>query len=108
MSAAGNVRRLTQLIDGTDRDSDILAELSSLSPSDISKYQTRIAYPVDIKDKFPERSEDSARPDDDDSMLWMYSSLIHLRVFLNAAHNSLYRASGASFCAGARDLANNV
>ena len=70
-------------------ETDILAELSSLPPSDISKYQATVSYPSGVFEKFPDGvayDETSAH----ERTMWIYSSQIHLRVILNEAHNTLY------------------
>ncbi|KAF2203904.1 hypothetical protein GQ43DRAFT_229181 [Delitschia confertaspora ATCC 74209] len=69
-------------------ESDILAEMSTLPPSGISKFQDDIAYPSGVSDEMP--SADNL-PDDITTSMLYYSAQIHLRVLLNNAHNSLYR-----------------
>jgi hypothetical protein len=70
-------------------ETDIIAELSSLPPSEISKYQARVSYPSGVFEKFPEDfSYDESSTHD--RTMWIYSSQIHLRVILNEAHNTLY------------------
>jgi hypothetical protein len=70
-------------------ETDILAELSSLPPSEISKYQATVSYPSGVFEKFPEDfSYDESSTHD--RTMWIYSSQIHLRVILNEAHNTLY------------------
>jgi hypothetical protein len=69
--------------------SDILAEMSTLPPSEISKHQEEISYPSGVFEKFPEVMPYNDSSDQDKTM-WIYSSQIHLRVILNEAHNSLY------------------
>jgi hypothetical protein len=73
-----------------DPSSDILAEMSTLPPSEISKYQDEIAYPTGVFEKLPER--ETFEMTDDDADMWVYSSQIHLRVILNGAHNTLYNS----------------
>ncbi|KAF2711565.1 hypothetical protein K504DRAFT_224100 [Pleomassaria siparia CBS 279.74] len=70
-------------------ETDILAELSSLPPSDISTYQATVSYPSGVFERFP---DDFSYDDGNnhDKTMWIYSSLIHLRVILNEAHNTLY------------------
>lgn len=67
---------------------DILAEMSNLPPSDISKYQETISYPSGVFEKFPDPTDEDS-PEHEKTM-WTYSSMIHLRVILNEAHNTLY------------------
>jgi len=74
--------------------SDILAEMSTLTPSGISQYQDDVAYPSGVSDEMP--SVENLPEDITTSMLY-YSAQIHLRVLLNNAHNSLYRQSGSTF-----------
>ncbi|PSN58572.1 hypothetical protein BS50DRAFT_580643 [Corynespora cassiicola Philippines] len=77
-------------------ETDILAEMSTLPPTEISKYQDRISYPSGIFEKFP-TSPDAMTCNENseqDKMMWIYSSHIHLRVILNEAHNTLYGATG--------------
>lgn len=69
-------------------ESDILAEMSTLTPSGISKFQDEVAYPSGVSDEMP--SVENLPEDITTSMLY-YSAQIHLRVLLNNAHNSLYR-----------------
>ncbi|KAF2785843.1 hypothetical protein K505DRAFT_368750 [Melanomma pulvis-pyrius CBS 109.77] len=70
-------------------ETDILAELSSLPPSDISQYQATVSYPSGVFEKFPEDFSYDVSTTHDKTM-WIYSSQIHLRVILNEAHNTLY------------------
>ncbi|KAF2478121.1 uncharacterized protein BDR25DRAFT_8237 [Lindgomyces ingoldianus] len=74
-------------------ESDILAELSNLPPSDISKYSGKISYPSGVYEKFPETISYSDSSEHE-RVMWIYSSQIHLRVILNEAHNGLYGADG--------------
>ncbi|ORY11806.1 hypothetical protein BCR34DRAFT_483538 [Clohesyomyces aquaticus] len=74
-------------------ESDILAELSTLPPSEISKYANEIAYPSGVYEKFPE-TVTYGDGSEHDRVMWIYSSQIHLRVILNEAHNMLYGAEG--------------
>ncbi|KAF2022955.1 C6 zinc finger domain-containing protein, partial [Setomelanomma holmii] len=79
-------------------ESDILAELSTLPPSNLTAYQNEMMYPDGICDYFavdgegPEIVHEQNLEKDRDMM--MYSSQIRLRVILNEAHNALYGASG--------------
>jgi hypothetical protein len=68
-------------------ESDILAELSTLPPSGISKFQDDVTYPSGVSDEMP--TENNLPEDITTSMLY-YSAQIHLRVLLNNAHNTLY------------------
>jgi hypothetical protein len=63
--------------------------MSTLPPSEISKYQEDISYPSGVFEKFPEVITFNESSDHDKTM-WIYSSQIHLRVILNEAHNTLY------------------
>jgi len=65
--------------------------MSTLPPTDVSKYQDEILYPSGVYENFPEGLPSTE--DNSDLTLWIYSSLIHLRVILNGAHNTLYGAS---------------
>ena len=67
---------------------DILAELSSLPPSNVTQYQTSIMYP--IGDMVVSALEPKG-PHDNEMLI--YSSQIWMRVLLNEAHNALYGAS---------------
>ncbi|KAF2687795.1 hypothetical protein K458DRAFT_170339 [Lentithecium fluviatile CBS 122367] len=71
-------------------ETDILAEMSTLPPTEVSKYQDDILYPSGVYEKFPDDLH--IQDDSDDHILFIYSSLIHLRVVLNGAHNTLYGA----------------
>lgn len=84
-------------------ESDILAEMSALTPSEVSEHQSVIMYPAGVSDRFP--TEDGAgyenQPQEgqqidasDACAMMIYSSQIWLRVILNEAHNALYGASG--------------
>lgn len=68
--------------------------MSTLPPTDVSKYQDEIMYPSGVYENFPEGLPSTE--DNGDLTLWIYSSLIHLRVILNGAHNTLYGASKSS------------
>ncbi|KAF2195515.1 hypothetical protein K469DRAFT_681823 [Zopfia rhizophila CBS 207.26] len=73
-------------------ESDILAEISTLPPSGISRYQDDIAYPTGVFEHLP----DAKGYDDNsehDRIMYYYSTQIHLRVILNEAHNGLYRSA---------------
>lgn len=72
-------------------ETDILAELSTLPPSEISKHQEDISYPSGVFEKFPDQMAYNETSNHDKTM-WIYSSQIHLRVILNEAHNTLYGA----------------
>ncbi|KAF2022445.1 hypothetical protein EK21DRAFT_119783 [Setomelanomma holmii] len=61
-------------------ESDILAELSTLSPSDITAFQNEMMYPAGVCDYFAVDGQ--------------WTEIIWLRVILNEAHNALYGASG--------------
>lgn len=68
--------------------------MSTLPPTEVSKYQDVITYPTGVYETFPEGLPASKDSNDEDVMtLFIYSSLIHLRVILNGAHNTLYGAS---------------
>ena len=91
--AAGNVCNRSTLVDSTnDSPSDILAEMSTLPPSDISKHQEDIAYPSGVYEQLPDSANFDSNNEHEKTM-WTYSSQIHLRVILNEAHNTLYGAS---------------
>ena len=67
---------------------DILAEMSTLPATQVSKYQSDIMYPAGVYEHAP---ESPSIPDTGTNVqLFIYSSLIHLRVLLNGAHNYLY------------------
>ncbi|KAH3938328.1 hypothetical protein HBI81_260710 [Parastagonospora nodorum] len=76
-------------------ESDIVAEMSPLTTSDITAYQGRIMYPAGVRESFPINGmsmalqELQARPNEDD-VLMIYSSQIYLRIIMNEAHNQLY------------------
>ncbi|KAF2268499.1 hypothetical protein CC78DRAFT_372218 [Lojkania enalia] len=70
-------------------ETDILAEMSTLPPSEISKFQEEISYPSGVFEKFPESIQFDDTNEHEKTM-WTYSSQIHLRVILNEAHNTLY------------------
>jgi hypothetical protein len=72
--------------------SDILAEMNTLPPSDVSKHQDEIMYPLGVYENFSETNQPHEETENDMPM-FIYSSLIHLRVILNRAHNTLYGAS---------------
>lgn len=80
-------------------ESDILAEMSTLPPSGISEYQTKIAYPDGVYESVPIESGTSvedkmlANPQTKEGSMLMYTSQIWLRVILNEAHNMLYGKS---------------
>ena len=67
--------------------------MSTLPPTNVSKYQDVIMYPTGVYENFPETLSSSESTDEDMMTLFIYSSLIHLRVILNGAHNTLYGAS---------------
>lgn len=69
--------------------------MSTLPPTNVSKYQDVIMYPTGVYESFPETLSNSHNESSDEDMmtLFIYSSLIHLRVILNGAHNTLYGAS---------------
>jgi len=67
--------------------------MSTLPPTNVSKYQDVITYPSGVYESFPDTLSSSNSSDDDMMTLFIYSSLIHLRVILNGAHNTLYGAS---------------
>ncbi|KAF2730089.1 hypothetical protein EJ04DRAFT_445911 [Polyplosphaeria fusca] len=72
-------------------ETDILAEMSTLPPSDISKYQEEVSYPSGVFEKMPESLNfDDDNNSEHEKTMWTYSSQIHLRVILNEAHNTLY------------------
>lgn len=84
-------------------ESDILAEMSTLPTSGISRHQSDIMYPEGVYENVPVENGDSrdGRQDEDrreggrtDDPMLMYSSQIWLRVILNEAHNALYGAGG--------------
>src|SRR4051812_48695119 len=60
-------------------ETDILAELSTLPPSEISKHQEDISYPSGVFEKFPDQMAYNETSNHDKTM-WIYSSQIHLRV----------------------------
>jgi hypothetical protein len=72
-------------------ESDILAELSTLPVSEISKYQDEISYPEGVfenaYDHDPAMYSESTHSQ---KTMILYSGQIHLRVVLNQAHNTLY------------------
>ncbi|KAF1963539.1 hypothetical protein CC80DRAFT_8306 [Byssothecium circinans] len=69
-------------------ETDILAEMSTLPATQVSKYQSDIMYPAGVYEHAP---ESPVVPDSGTNLqLYIYSSLIHLRVLLNGAHNYLY------------------
>ncbi|KAI5364420.1 hypothetical protein J4E82_011467, partial [Alternaria postmessia] len=79
-------------------ESDLLAEMSTLPPSGISRYQSEIMYPEGVNEN---RSQDEVsnpvRQNDGVSagfreglIMKLYSSQSFLRVVLNAAHDALY------------------
>jgi hypothetical protein len=67
--------------------------MSNLHPTDISKYQDVIQYPSGFLDSFDHLPNNDAGVNEEMMNLFIYSSLIHLRVILNGAHNTLYGAS---------------
>ena len=69
--------------------------MSTLPPTEISKYQDRISYPSGVFEKFPTNPDAMTYNENSehDKTMWIYSSHIHLRVILNEAHNTLYGAS---------------
>ncbi|KAF2115552.1 hypothetical protein BDV96DRAFT_646544 [Lophiotrema nucula] len=73
-------------------ETDILAEMSTLPPTDISKHQEDIAYPSGVYESLPDSANFDSNNEHEKTM-WTYSSQIHLRVILNEAHNTLYGAS---------------
>ncbi|KAF9733463.1 hypothetical protein PMIN06_009150 [Paraphaeosphaeria minitans] len=73
-------------------ESDIIAEISELEPSAITKYQTNIEYPSGVYESFGEGMPEFDGTSVHTKNLFLYSSQIHLRVILNDAHNSLYGA----------------
>ncbi|KAJ4375239.1 hypothetical protein N0V83_002325 [Neocucurbitaria cava] len=76
---------------------DILAEMSTLPPSNISAHQSDIMYPEGVYEKFPaDETEVPEPPEGGDTSMLIYSSQIWLRVILNEAHNALYGANGRS------------
>lgn len=79
-------------------ESDILAEMSTLPPSNISAHQSDIMYPEGVYeyDKFGEETADRRVGRPADISMLIYSSQIWLRVILNEAHNALYGANGRS------------
>ncbi|KAF2877899.1 hypothetical protein BDV95DRAFT_6112 [Massariosphaeria phaeospora] len=92
-------------------ESDILAEMSSLPATEISKYQDKIAYPTgvygsfeDVQDSDTDRNHSATNPEANITM-WIYSSQIHLRVILNEAHNTLYGKSGNKNLENLREVA---
>ncbi|OWY50690.1 c6 zinc finger-like protein [Alternaria alternata] len=79
-------------------ESDLLAEMSTLPPSGISRYQSEIMYPEGVNEN---RSQDevsnSVRQNDgvnassrEGLIMKLYYSQSFLRVVLNAAHDALY------------------
>lgn len=72
-------------------ETDILAEMSSLPASEISKYQDEVAYPSGVYERVTLDSNSAYNESSDsDIFMFIYSSQIHLRVILNQAHNNLY------------------
>ncbi|KAF2012228.1 hypothetical protein BU24DRAFT_412742 [Aaosphaeria arxii CBS 175.79] len=74
-------------------ETDILAEMSNLPPTDVSKYQEDVSYPSGVFEKLPEDMPYNEGTHHEKTM-WIYSSQIHLRVILNEAHNTLYGNGG--------------
>ncbi|PVH90302.1 hypothetical protein DM02DRAFT_636921, partial [Periconia macrospinosa] len=75
-------------------DSDILAEMSTLPPTSITKYQGDIVYPEGVYEHAPDPPHQPEVGPEDEPPKYIYSSLISLRILLNGAHNSLYGAMG--------------
>ncbi|KAF2272121.1 uncharacterized protein EI97DRAFT_234236 [Westerdykella ornata] len=73
-------------------ETDILAEMSTLPPSHIAQYQDIIDYPKGVGQI---RIQDLQMPyeqwPEDQKIMVLYSSQIHLRVLLNHAHKTLYQ-----------------
>ncbi|PVH90746.1 hypothetical protein DM02DRAFT_547200 [Periconia macrospinosa] len=75
-------------------ESDILAEMSTLPPTSITKYQGDIVYPEGVYEHAPDPPHQPEVGPEDEPPKYIYSSLISLRILLNGAHNSLYSAVG--------------
>ena len=69
--------------------SDLLAELSTLPPSPISRFEGKIAYPSASRDPITTKANTVESTEEEETMLF-YSSQIHLRGIINSAHNTLY------------------
>ncbi|KAF2802024.1 uncharacterized protein BDZ99DRAFT_527970 [Mytilinidion resinicola] len=66
-------------------ESDILAELSTLPPSGVSRYQSVVGHPTGVYEEMP------MEIGEDENLTWYYySAQIHLRKILNDAHKQLY------------------
>ncbi|EOD46234.1 C6 finger domain-containing protein [Neofusicoccum parvum] len=77
-------------------ESDILAEMSHLRPSGISKDEERIGLPSQIYPELP--------LDPPEEMNWLYySAQIQLRKILNRTHLALYKGRKKNFWAAIRD-----
>ena len=75
-------------------ESDILAEMSTLFPTSITKFQADILYPDGVSEHMPDlNTATQPRPmTNSEPSFFIYSGLIALRVLLNGAHNQLYGA----------------
>lgn len=69
-------------------DSDILAELSNIPPSGISRYQEHVGFPAGVYNDMP-----AALPPNEEMNMIYYSAQIQLRKILNRAHKALYSKS---------------
>ncbi|KAF2634067.1 hypothetical protein P280DRAFT_37287 [Massarina eburnea CBS 473.64] len=67
-------------------ETDILAEMSTLPSTQVSRYQSDIMYPAGVYEHAPEVHTIS----EFDMEHFLYSSQIHLRVLLNGTHMRLY------------------
>ncbi|KAF2747078.1 hypothetical protein M011DRAFT_403309 [Sporormia fimetaria CBS 119925] len=86
-------------------ESDIIAEMSNLTPTDISKYWDEIAYPEGVLDDDELRSgQELDHTSEHVKMMFLYSMQIYLRTLLNSAHNALYNGK---YIKGNLDLADH-